>query len=174
VLDALKGVWWATMELAVVVAVAVGVVGLALLGLGFYFMVVTWPYLRLLQRAGRECVEIYNGCKKGEVWEVAVSVGSRSEKHWVEARELGRFMIQRALGPFYEQEAAKAKAIEAEAATALTESLLWEYVQKTDSGVMDLDKKPNHDFSSSRREILDKVGALLSGQVAFRSNLDLA
>jgi hypothetical protein len=119
-------------------------------------------------------VEIYNGCKKGEVWEVAVSVGSRSEKHWVEARELGRFMIQRALGPFYEREAAKSQAIEAEAATALTESLLWEWVQKTDSAVMDFDKKPNHDFSSSRREILDKVGALLSGQVAWRTRWNLA
>jgi hypothetical protein len=159
----------AVMEIGVLVGLAVAVAGLMLVGLGFYFVAVTWPYKRLLGMAGDECVEIYNGCKKGEIWEVVVSVGSASERHWVEAHHLGRFMLRRALGSFYEQEEAKAKAIEAEVGETLTESLICEWVQDTTMGVMQMDKKVLDAFSSSRREVLTKVDGLLSGQVAWRS-----
>ena len=161
------------MMLEVVLASALGLAGLVLLGLGMGFFLMTWPYLRLLSRAGREVVEIYNGVSKGDVWEVAVSVGTRTEKHWVEAKELSRFLIRHALGDLYERESAKAKAIEAEAEAALSERLLWQWVQVPNMGFMHLDKKPNLDFNSSRREILDQVGMLLSGRVALRARWGL-
>ena len=137
------------------------------MALGIYFILVTRPYQRLLNVAGLECVQIYNGWRRGEVWEVVVSVGSQTERHWVTAAELGRFLFRQALGNFYVKEKRKAKAIEAETAVALGEAMAWEWVQKRGTVVMEFDKKPLRDFSSSRREILHKVGALMSGQVAL-------
>lgn len=86
----------------------------------------------------------------------------------IAAAELGSFMLRQALGSFYEKEKAKAKAIEAEAAAALGESLIYEWVQVRNTRVMEMDKRMLNAFSVSRREVLDKVGAMLSGTVALR------
>jgi hypothetical protein len=156
------------MPLGVVVALVGLGVGLGLIGLGFYFLWKKRPYSRLLRQARAEGREIYQGWRRGEVWEVLVSVGTSSEKHWVEATDLGRWMFRRAMGNFYEKEKVKALAIEAETAEALGESLAYEWVVRPNRRVMEMEQKAREDFSSSRREVLSLVKTLLSPLVAMR------